>query len=156
MTSSHEKLLDRTGWRLLQRSQEQARLSFSELGRQVGLTPPAAVERVRRLEDAGIIVGYRAEVDPAKLGLPIAAFIRLSMTGPQCSRFGAVAREIPEIVEAHRVTGGDSYILKVAVASVAHLEALIDRLTPHGQPTTSVVLSSPVTRRTIEREPGDA
>ena len=149
MSYDPERLLDAVGWRILHELQHDARLSYSELGARVGLSPPAVAERMRRLEEAGVITGYRAEVDAAKLGLPITAFIRCTSAGPQV---GVMARQSPEVLECHRITGSDAFILKVVVASVAHLEAVIDRLLPYGQPTTSLVLSSPVPARGIARE----
>lgn len=144
-----DKLLDATNWHILALLQDDARLSYNELGRRVGLTPPAVAERVRRLEEAGIIAGYHAAVRTEKVGLPITAIVRVNAAGGKCSAVAGVSTTMPEILECHRVTGSDSYVLKVAVASVAHLEALLDRLTPYGSLTTSVVLSSPVTRRVI-------
>jgi Lrp/AsnC family leucine-responsive transcriptional regulator len=146
-------MLDATGWRLLQELQEDARLSFAELGRRVGLSTPAVAERVRNLEAAGLVRGYRAEIDLAKLGLPILAFVRMSVVGDVLGRITAAAQELPEVLECHRGTGADSFIMKVAVASVEHLEHLIDRLTPFGTTSTSIVLSSPVPRRTIAPPP---
>ena len=149
MTSRNERLLDAKGWKLLQELQENARTSFAELGRRVGLSTPAVAERVRNLESAGIIAGYRAELDLARIGLPMLAVIRMSVMGDVLGRITAVAQAMPEVLECHRGTGADSFIMKVAVASVAHLEALIDRLTPYGTTSTSIVLSSPVPRRTV-------
>ncbi len=145
------KLLDEKGWAILRELQLDARLSFSELGRRVGLSTPAVAERVRNLQSAGVITGYRADVDPKRLGLPILAIVRLNVVGDVLPRVTALVRNLPEILECHRGTGGDSFTLKVAVATVAHLEALIDRLTPFGTTSTSVVLSSPVERRLIEK-----
>lgn len=150
MASDSSKMLDETGWQLLRELQEDARLSFAELGRRVGLSTPAVAERVRNLEAAGIVKGYRAEIDLAKVGLPILAVVRMSVMGDVLGRITAVAREIPEVLECHRATGADSFIMKVAVSSVAHLERLIDRLTPFGSTSTSIVLSSPVTRRVVD------
>ena len=130
--------------------QHNARTSFAELGRQVGLTTPAVIERVRKLEDAAIITGYRAEIDTAKVGLPITAFIRMSISGVDYGHIIEVAKTSAEVLECHRGTGGDSFIMKVAVRSVEHLQEMIDRLTPYGITTTTIVLSSPVQRRTIE------
>ncbi len=147
-----ERLLDETGWRLLEALQENARLSFSELGQRVGLSSPAVAERVRRMEDAGIITGYRAEINTAKIGYPITAIVRISTPpGEKCTRFSAQAQEFPEILECYRVTGADSLVMKVMVSSVEHLESLIDRLSEYGQLTTSLVLSTPVTRRIVTR-----
>src|SRR5579871_3531666 len=142
MTLEIEKLLDETGWRILQALQENARLSFSELGLRVGLSSPAVAERVRKLEDAGIIKGYHAEIDTAKVGYPITAIIRMQTQGERCTRVLVNVRDIPEVLECYRLTGSDSLVMKVMVSSVEHLEALIDRLSLHGQLTTSIVLSS--------------
>ena len=152
MPSTIDKQLDAIGWRILAELQANARISYAELGRRVGLTTPAVSERVRRLEESGVIAGYRTEVDPAKVGLPITAFIRMSIVGDVSNALVALVRELPEGVECHKGTGGDSFSLKVTVRSVAHLEELIDRLIPFGTTSTSIVLSSPVERRTIERE----
>jgi Lrp/AsnC family transcriptional regulator, leucine-responsive regulatory protein len=151
MALESEKLLDEIGWKILQELQENARLSFAELGRRVGLSIPAVTERVHRMEDAGIITGYHADINPEKVGLPITAFIRMNIVGDMTPRLTALLKELPEISECHRGTGGDSFIMKVNVASVHHLERLIDRLLPYGTTTTSIVLSSPVAKRFIER-----
>ncbi|MFN0140775.1 MAG: Lrp/AsnC family transcriptional regulator [Pyrinomonadaceae bacterium] len=143
-------MIDEIDRKILKELQEDARTSFAELGRRVGLTTPAVIERVRKLEDAGIIIGYRAEIDTAKVGLPITAFVRMSITGVDYSHIIEVAEETNEILECHRGTGGDSFIMKVAVASVEHLQQIIDKLTPYGITTTAIVLSSPVKRRIIE------
>ncbi|HWQ33562.1 MAG TPA: Lrp/AsnC family transcriptional regulator [Blastocatellia bacterium] len=149
MTLESEKLLDEIGWKIVRELQENARLSYAELGRRVGLSIPAVTERVRKLEDAGIITGYHAEINPEKIGRPITAFIRMNIMG-DAPRLTAMLKEMPEIVECHRGTGGDSFILKASVASVHHLEKLIDGLLPFGMTTTSIVLSSPVVKRFIE------
>ncbi len=151
MTLLPSKLLDGTGWRILRELQLDARLSFAELGRRVGLSKPAVAERVRNLEAAGVISGYRAEVDLAKVGYPILAVIRMGAVGDVLARITATVRAMPEVLECHRGTGGDSFTMKVAVASVEHLEAVIDRLTPFGTTATSIVLSSPVPGRIVER-----
>jgi Lrp/AsnC family leucine-responsive transcriptional regulator len=142
--------MDNIDRQVLMELQEDARLSFAELGRRVGLTTPAVIERVRKLEDAGIITGYRAEIDVGRVGLPITAFVRMSITGVDYSHIIEVAQGSQEVLECHRGTGGDSFIMKVAVSSVEHLQELIDRLTPYGITTTTIVLSSPVKRRSIE------
>jgi Lrp/AsnC family leucine-responsive transcriptional regulator len=149
MTLDSEKLLDEIGWKIVRELQANARLSFAELGRRVGLSIPAVTERVHRMEDAGIITGYHAEVDLEKIGRPITAFIRMSITG-DAPRLTARLKEMPEIIECHRGTGGDSFILKASLASVHHLEKLIDGLLPFGMTTTSIVLSSPVVKRFVE------
>lgn len=143
-------MIDAIDWKILKELQTDARISYAELGRRIGLTTPAAIERVRKLEDARIITGYRAEVDTAKVGLPIMAFIRMSISGVDYSKIIEVAENAAEVLECHRGTGGDSFILKVAVSDVEHLQSLIDKLVPFGITTTSIVLSSPVKSRVIE------
>lgn len=142
-------MIDEIDWKILRELQENARITFAELGRRIGLTTPAVIERIRKLEDAGIITGYRAEIDTAKVGLPITAFIRMSISGVDYGKIIEVAKKSEEVLECHRGTGGDSFILKVAVASVEHLQTIIDKLTPYGITSTSIVLSSPVKQRTI-------
>lgn len=143
-------MIDEIDRKILTELQQNARVSYAELGRRVGLTTPAVIERVNKLQDAHIITGYRADIDTAKVGLPIMAFIRMSITGVDYSHIIEVAKESNEVLECHRGTGGDSFIMKVAVRSVEHLQELIDRLTPYGITTTTIVLSSPVKRRVIE------
>src|SRR6187399_1109626 len=142
-------MIDKIDRTILTELQTDARLSYAELGRRVGLTTPAVIERVRKLEDSKIITGYRAEIDAAKVGLPITAFVRMSITGVDYSHIIEVAQESNEVLECHRGTGGDSFIMKVAVASVEHLQEIIDKLTPYGITTTAIVLSSPVKRKTL-------
>ena len=143
-------MIDDIDRKILVELQQDARVSYAELGRRVGLTTPAVIERVRKLEDAKVITGYRAEIDPAKVGLPITAFVRMSIAGVDYSHIIEVAEQSNEVLECHRGTGGDSFIMKVAVSSVEHLQQIIDKLTPYGITTTAIVLSSPVKRRTIE------
>ena len=143
-------MIDEIDRKILTELQVNARVSFAELGRRVGLTTPAIIERVRKLEDAGIITGYRADIDTSKVGLPITAFVRMSITGVDYSHIIRVVEESNEVLECHRGTGGDSFIMKVALGSVGHLQQVIDRLTPYGITTTTIVLSSPVERRVIE------
>jgi Lrp/AsnC family leucine-responsive transcriptional regulator len=142
-------MLDQVDWKILKELQQNARISYAELGRKINLTTPAVIERVRKLEDAEIITGYRAEIDTAKVGLPIIAFVRMSISGVDFSRIVKIAQESNEVLECHRGTGGDSFIMKIAVADVGHLQNLIDKLTPYGITTTSIVLSSPVKNRVI-------
>jgi Lrp/AsnC family leucine-responsive transcriptional regulator len=137
-----EHLLDDIGWNILNEMQQDARISFTELGRRVGLSTPAVTERVRKMEEAGIILGYRAQVDPIKVGLPILAFINVKVGGENLSHFMKVAATHPEVLECHRVTGSESFLIKVAVADVTHLERLLDALMPYVATTTSMVLST--------------
>ena len=142
-------VLDAVGWRILSELQENARISFSELGRRVGLTPPAVAERVRRLEEAGIIKGYRLDLDVARLGLHLQALVRLAPRSASPSEIKQAVGAMSEVLECHHVTGEDCYIMKVAVPSVRELEGLLERLLKLGNTTTSIVVSSPVTGRVI-------
>jgi Lrp/AsnC family transcriptional regulator, leucine-responsive regulatory protein len=142
MDLSFDKLMDATSRKIVQLLVGNARLSFSELGRQVGLTQPAAAERVKRLEEAGVITGYYAAVDRAKLGQPILAFIRLTTPPEKYAGFYARVDTWTEVLECHHVSGLESFYMKVAVSSTAHLEELIGRIGAFGQTSTTVVLST--------------
>jgi Lrp/AsnC family leucine-responsive transcriptional regulator len=146
--------LDAKDWQLLERLQADARLGYAELGRHVGLSAPAVAERVKRLEDAGVIRGYRAEVDPAKVGYVIEAVIRLRCDGGICARLGRVLAAIPEVLDYRRLAGEDSGSLRVIAQSVGHLEAVLDRVLkvhPSISTTTLVVLQSPYVNRPLSR-----
>ncbi len=146
--------LDAKDWQLLELLQADARSGYAELGRQVGLSSPAAAERVKRLEDTGVIRGYRADVDPRKLGYAIEAVIRLRCDGSVCSRIGQVLADIPEVLDYRRLAGEDSGSLRVVAMSVGHLEAVLDRILkvhPSVSTTTLVVLQAPYTNRALSR-----
>ena len=151
MAENSEKLLDDVGWQLLGLLQEHARLSFKELGQRVGLAPSSVAERIHRMEEAEILLGYHAEINLEKVGLPVMAFIRMNTSGQNSARIALLLRDMPEILECYRLTGSEAFIMKVCVSSVKQLETLIDQLSQYGQPTTSLVLSIPLTRRIIER-----
>jgi len=122
---------------------------MAELGRRVGLSAPAVAERVQRLEGQGIIRGYRAVVDPVSVGYTLSAFIRIRPAPRQLHKVSELARALPEVVECHRITGEDCYLIRAHVRSVGHLEEVIDQLAPFGQTTTSIVQSSPVSARPV-------
>jgi Lrp/AsnC family leucine-responsive transcriptional regulator len=149
MTNDSERLLDETGWELLCALQENARSSYADLGRRVGLTPPAVADRIRRFEAAGIISGYHATVDPTKLGLGLTAIMRFKSAGAPYDRIVSLIRSCPEIIECHDVTGDDCMIMTAAVSSVEHLQDLIARFTPFGASNTAIVLASPLHHRVI-------
>ena len=140
-------LLDQTGKKLLSALQENARFSFAELGRRIGLSPAATAERLRRLEEAGVIKGYRVEIDREALGLPILAIVRLSCDGAMYRPFLKAVQTLDSVVECHHVAGSDAFILKVVSPSVEQLERLVEKLLNFGVPTTSIVFSSPVAER---------
>ena len=138
--------LDPISWKILAELQADARLSYAELGRRVGLSTPAAAERVRKLEDSGVIQGYTALINPVGIGLGVAAFVRIRISGGEslAKKLTATVERMAEVLECHRCTGDESFILKVRVESVHDLQKLIDKLTPYGMTSTSLILSSPV------------
>ncbi|MFE3660957.1 Lrp/AsnC family transcriptional regulator [Streptomyces sp. NPDC059165] len=142
---------DTTDWRILEALQRQGRASFTELARTVAMSPSAVTERVRRLEEAGVISGYTAVVEPERLGLPILAFVRLRYPNGNYKPFHDLLDATPEILEAHHVTGDDCFVLKVAARSMSHLEEVSGKIGTLGSVTTSVVYSSPLPRRAIGR-----
>jgi Lrp/AsnC family leucine-responsive transcriptional regulator len=158
MALENEKLLDETGWQLLHELQQNARLSFSELGQRVGLSSPAVAERVRKMEDAGIITGYHAEVDPAKLGFPVMAIVRMTSLARSGKYAGASYRQVvtlvnqfPEVIESYRATGSDITMMLVIATSVGHLDDVIDRLGELGQTTTSILLTPPTIKKIMPK-----
>jgi len=155
MTLQTESSLDATDWSILRELQQDARLSYNELGRRVALSAPAAAERVRKLEDKGIITGYAAEVDPAKVGLPILVFIQLHCAPGECLLKTNTPEAFPEMLEMHKLSGSHCSLLKVAVASMLHLEAFNERLGAHGTLDVKIVTSSALTHRMIDWESPD-
>ena len=123
--------------------------TLAELGRRVGLSPPAVAERVQRLERDGVITGYHATVNPRALGYALTTVIRIRPAPRQIPKVAELARETPEIVECHRITGEDCFFMKATVRDVEHLEELIDRFVVYGQTTTSIIQSSPVPGRGV-------
>src|SRR3954452_13825148 len=146
---SNGDLFDPTNLRLLEELQADARTSVAELGRRVGLSSPAVSERLRRLEQEGVITGYRAEVDPRALGYRLGVVIRIRPAPRQRTHAAEPARRTEETVECHRVTGDDCYVMVSHVRDVTHLEEVIDQFAAYGQTTTSIMQSSPVPRRPL-------
>jgi len=140
---------DVTNRRILEELQLDGRISIAELGRRVGLSPPAVAERVQRLERHGVITGYHATVNPRALGYALTTVIRIRPAPRQIPKVAELARETPEIVECHRITGEDCFFMKATVRDVEHLEELIDRFVVYGQTTTSIIQSSPVPGRGV-------
>jgi Lrp/AsnC family transcriptional regulator, leucine-responsive regulatory protein len=147
MTMDSTALMDIYGRKLLAALQTNARLSIAELGRRIGLSPTATAERLRQMEELGILRGYTVEIDPEALGLEVLAFIRMSCGGQNYHRLIDFVQTLEEVRECHHLTGGDDFLLKVTTTSMANLEALIEALLPYGNPITSLVLSSPVEHR---------
>ena len=141
--------IDPVNARLLSELQADPRLTMAELGRRIGMSAPAVTERVHRLEELGVIRGYRLDLDPAALGLPVAAYVRIRPNPGQLSRIAELARQIEEVVECHRVTGEDCFVLKVHMPSIDQLDRLLDLFLAHGSTTTSIIQSSPVPLRSL-------
>jgi Lrp/AsnC family leucine-responsive transcriptional regulator len=145
--STDDGLLDETNLRLLGELQRDARLSIAELGRRVGLSSPAVAERIKRLELEGVIAGYHAEIDPRRLGYSLGVIIRIRPNPRQIADVAALARDTAEVIECHRVTGEDCYVMTAYVRDVEHLEAVIDQFVAYGQTTSAIMQSAPVPRR---------
>jgi Lrp/AsnC family leucine-responsive transcriptional regulator len=136
--------LDAVDRALLDVVQSDARYSFREIGRRIGMSTPAVADRIRRLEAAGVIMGYTARVDRAALGQEIGAFIRLTVSDRDFQRVSGLCRSLDAVVECHHITGEESFVIRVAVASIAELEDVISRFRKIGSAQSSVILSSPV------------
>jgi Lrp/AsnC family leucine-responsive transcriptional regulator len=139
--------LDDTDRKIVGQLISDGRVSFAELGRRVNLSSPAVAERVQRLERAGVITGYRAELDPRLLGYPLTAIVRVKPAPGQLPRIPELAAEIPEVAECHRITGEDCFFIKVHLRSIDELGSVLDRFLAYGETTTSIVNASPVPRR---------
>ncbi|WP_142457231.1 Lrp/AsnC family transcriptional regulator [Geodermatophilus aquaeductus] len=142
-----QRPLDDVDRRLLASLTEDARASAAELARRVGMSAPAVRERIARLEETGVIRGYRLDVDPAALGLPVTAWVRVRPGPGQLPRIADLAARLPEVSECHRVSGEDCFLLKVHAPSIAAMEDLLDRFLLHGQTNSSFVVSTPVPPR---------
>jgi Lrp/AsnC family leucine-responsive transcriptional regulator len=147
--SGPSALLDDVNRRLLRELHADPRITMSALARRVGMSAPAVTERVQRMERAGVITGYRMEVNPAALGLPVTAFARIRPGPGQLPKIAQLAAELPEVSECHRITGEDCFMIKVHAAAIEDLEATLDRFLLFGQTVTSIVVSSPVSPRAL-------
>jgi len=139
--------LDETDRRIIGELTKEGRVPLAELGRRVSLSSPAVAERVRRLERAGVITGYRAEIDPRMVGYPMTAIIRIKPAPGRLQRIPEVAAELSQVSECHRITGEDCFYLKVYLRSIEELSGLLDRFLDYGETTTSIVNASPIPRR---------
>ncbi len=141
------ELLDATDWAILVEVQQDGRIPVTELARRVNLGASATTERVKRLEATGVITGYHAILDLAKVGFTVLAVVRLKYPGSQHQPLHRLLEERFEILECLRITGDDCYTLKVAATSMAHLEGLVNELTQLGSTTTSIVYSQTLSYR---------
>jgi Lrp/AsnC family leucine-responsive transcriptional regulator len=144
------KSLDQTDWLIIGELQRDGRLSYNQLGRRVNLSPPAVAERVRRLEESGVIAGYHARIDPARAGQPLTAFVQLRCGLGRCLLKTSTSDDYPEVVEVHKLSGAFCSMLKIRAASMAHLEGLIERLGQHGEMNSHVVLSTQYEGRPVQ------
>ena len=149
LTETKAGLLDDLNTRILQELMADARLRTTELARRLGVSAPTIRERVTRLEEAGVIRGYRLEVDPAALGLPVAAWVRLRPGPGQIPKILELAARTPEVVECHRISGEDCFLMRVQVAAISGLEDVLDKFLVHGQTTSSFIVSTPVPPRSV-------
>ncbi len=142
-------LLDRKNVELLHHLNDDPQIGVAELARRIGMSAPAVRERLQRLKESGVVQGYRLEIDPAALGYPVAVFIRVRPMPGQLAKIAALAKRLPEIVECHRITGEDCFIMRAHVPAVDRLDGLLDRFLAHGQTTTSLIQSTPVPLRSL-------
>ena len=140
-------LLDEVNIRILEELRRDPRLTMTALGRRIGMSAPAVTERVHRMEESGVIRGYRLDLDPAALGLPLTAYIRIRPDPGQLPKVAELARSILEVVECHRITGEDCFILKAHFPAIDQLDRLLDQFLVYGNTTTSIVQSTPVPLR---------
>jgi Lrp/AsnC family transcriptional regulator, leucine-responsive regulatory protein len=140
-------VLDTTDRRIICELGQNARIPFAELGRRVSLSSPAVAERVRRLEQAGVITGYRAEIDPRALGYQLTAIVRVKPAVRQLSKIAALAADIPQVEECLRITGEDCFYMKLHLRSIEELPSVLDQFLLYGETTTSIVNATPVPRR---------
>ncbi|CCH27643.1 Transcriptional regulator, AsnC family [Saccharothrix espanaensis DSM 44229] len=142
--------LDRVDWALLEALQEDARLSYNELARRVHVSPPTVAQRVRRLENAGVITGYRATVDPTAVGRSVVALVRMKCYGPRCiTVHPELLDDCPEVVEVVRLTGDICSVVKIVTSSIIELERLLVRLGGYGETSSAMVLSTPIPWRPV-------
>lgn len=148
-----ERTPDQTDWRIIAELQRDGRLSYNQLGRLVNLSSPAVAERVRRLEESGVITGYQARIDPARVGLGLTAFVQLRCALGRCLLKTSAAEDFPEVTEVHKLSGNWCSMLRVRAASMRHLEGLLERLGEHGEMNSHIVLSTQYEGRPVEPPP---
>jgi Lrp/AsnC family transcriptional regulator, leucine-responsive regulatory protein len=149
LTETKSTLLDELNVRILEELTADPRLRTTELARRLGVSTPTVRERVTRLEESGVIRGYRLDIDPAALGRPVAAWVRLQPGPGQVPRIAEMARSTPEVVECHRISGEDCFLMRVQVPAIDKLEDLLDRFAPYGRTNSSFVVSTPVPPRSV-------
>jgi Lrp/AsnC family leucine-responsive transcriptional regulator len=141
--------LDETNRLLLRELHADPRIAMSALARKVGMSAPAVTERVQRMQRAGVITGFSMLVDPAALGLPVAAFVRVRPAARQLSKISALAESLDQVTECHRITGEDCFLIKVHAGTIPELEATLDKFLMFGQTVSSIVVTTPVPPRPL-------
>ena len=152
MDTLQDKLLDKTGWDLLQILQKDGRISYRELGKKVGLSTPAVSERIRKMEEAGLIEGYQAVLNLERLGRSITAFVSVKTVPDKNPGLIKFAQESAAVLEAHYITGDSSFVLKIAVSSIKEMEQVIQSVSHYGATSTSIVMSTYVDGKAIRPE----
>lgn len=153
-TQGAATLLDDVNRTLLRQLHANPRITMSALGRATGMSAPAVSERVQRLERAGVITGYRMDVDPVALDMPVCAYVRIRPLGGPLTKIAELAAALPQVTECHRITGEDCFLIKVYAATLPDLEMTLDQFLTYGQTTTSIVVSSPVPPRELPPDAG--
>jgi Lrp/AsnC family leucine-responsive transcriptional regulator len=143
--------MDEFDWKVLSLLQQNGRMTYTELARQVHLSVPAVTERVKRLEEAGIIEGYAARINPVAVGYAVSALVGITVSQPAKAKFLSLLDSISEVLECHHVTGADSYVLRLVAVSMVDLERLIERINLYGETRTSIVMSTPLVARALGR-----
>lgn len=146
--SNGKALIDDTNRRLLDALMAHPRASVAEIARRIGRSAPAVRDRLARLEEAGVIRGYRVDIDPAAIGLPVAAWVRIRPGPGQLPKLVDLASRTPQVSECHRISGEDCFLLKIHAPTIAALEGLLDQFLLHGQTISSIVVSTPIAPRT--------
>jgi Lrp/AsnC family leucine-responsive transcriptional regulator len=145
--------LDPVNVRLLQELHVDPRITMSALARRVGMSSPAVTERVQRMQRSGVITGFRMDVDPAALGLPVTAFARVRPAAGQLPKVAELAKELEQVSECYRITGEDCFLVKVHAPTIEDLEGVLDRFLLYGQTITSIVVANPVPPRALPVTP---
>lgn len=143
--------IDSKSWKILECLQQDARLSLTELARAVEMSVPAVSERVRRLEESGVIQGYHARLAPQKAGYTLSAMVGITVPQPYKKKLLDLLGSMPEVMECHHVTGADSYLFRLLARDVAHLEALVARVNHLGETRTSIILSTPISQQALHQ-----
>jgi len=141
--------MDELNWRILEVLQQSGRASYAEIGRVVGLTAPAVTERIQKMEDMGIITGYKAVIDPEKLGITIRTIIQLQVNRSVFNNTLKKLAALPEIFDCYRTTGTSSLFLLAGFTSMHHMEYFLNELLQHGEPVSSIILSHPISNRVL-------